>query len=786
VNLTDEQIAYVDLYRQGIDLVVEAGAGTGKSSTLKAGAHADPRRAAYIAYNRSTADDAGKSFPWHVQCNTAHGFASRAVGRRFMGRRNSSARQPAKVTAEILARLNRPAFEIGLDAGLHRTGLARLTMRTLDGWCKSADREVLACHVPDTPQLRPDERRGAVAAAVMLAATAWHDLQYDDASGKGELPFTHDCQPPGTLVRRVVRRGGNLGATHEDVPIEQIREGDHVVSVTLTQRRGYVRRAGRAVTAVGFRDYSGDLTTVTTARGRRSSYTDTHKCLVRLDCDLADGNHVVYLARRGADYRVGRTTWRTRSQGNTLGIRRRAESQGADAMWVLSVHATDADAALEEALVAHRWRLPTWQFRSPNETMPLAQFWAKVGNNGADARACLAAHGLHSGHPFWQYGDGWQTTHRPVVLRAANLLPGMLMLEPDEIEPCGKGELHAFDGSGGWSPITVTRSPYGGPVYNLDVDVDHTYVADGIATHNCYLKMWALTNPRLPVDVVMFDEAQDANPVMAGVVEGQTHAQRVAVGDRCQAINGWNGAVDAMSGWPWHRLTLSQSFRFGPAVADVANLWLEALDGPIRLRGYDALDTRVGYCPEPTLILCRGNVTAIVAADREINDGRRVAMAGGTGEVKRLAFAARDLQAGRPTDHPQLYLFSDWDALREYAEDEGSDLLTFVKLIDRFGTGWVLRVCADLVRESEHPDVVVSTVHKAKGRESANVLIAGDFPEPGDVDLKGDPVPFTREDGMLAYVATTRARELLDLGGLAWIQHAAPVFTDGDTAEAAA
>jgi hypothetical protein len=494
VNLTDEQVAYVDLYRQAIDLVVEAGAGTGKSSTLKAGAHADPRRAAYIAYNRSTADDARKSFPWHVEANTAHGFASRAVGRRYMGRRNASAKQPAKVTAEILARLNRPAFEIGLDAGLHRTGLARLTMRTLGAWCKSAEREVLACHVPETPQLRPDERRGAVAAAVMLAATAWQDLQHDDQSGKGELPFEHDH----------------------------------------------------------------------------------------------------------------------------------------------------------------------------------------------------------------------------------------------------------------------------------------------------YLKMWALTNPRLPVDVVMFDEAQDANPVMAGVVEGQTHAQRVAVGDRCQAINGWNGAVDAMSGWPWHRLTLSQSFRFGPAVADVANLWLDALDGPVRLRGYDVLDTRVGYCPEPTLILCRGNVAAIVAADREVNDGRRVAMAGGVGEVKRLAFAARDLQAGRPTDHPQLYLFNDWDALREYAEDDGSDLLTFVKLIDRFGTGWVLRVCADLVRESESPDVVVSTVHKAKGRESANVLISGDFPEPGDVDKSGKPVPFTREDGMLAYVAVTRARELLDLGGLAWIQHTKPVFTDGTDTEAAA
>jgi len=245
---------------------------------------------------------------------------------------------------------------------------------------------------------------------------------------------------------------------------------------------------------------------------------------------------------------------------------------------------------------------------------------------------------------------------------------------------------------------------------------------------------------------------------------------------RCQAINGWNGAIDAMSGWPWQRLTLSQSFRFGPAVAELANLWLESLDAPLRLSGFDALDTVVGYCPEPNAVLCRGNVAALVAADRELEAGRRVGMVGGTADMKRLAYAAKDLQAGRKTDHPQLFLFEDWDSLREYAENEGSDLATFVRMIDRFGHGWVLRVCAELVPEVD-AEVVTSTVHKAKGREWPNVLIAGDFPAPGDVKPDGEPVEFTREDAMLAYVATTRGRELLDPGGLAWIVHTRPRFT---------
>lgn len=767
---TAEQDAIVEQYRSGGDLVVEAGAGTGKSSTLRLLGQAEPaRRALYLAFNKTIATDAARTFPTNVTCRTVHSLAFQAVAKPY-AHRLKAPRLRAADLATILADLNPKAFKLGLGA-LHRSGLARLASATVTRFQQSADPEPVAGHVPDVPGLRPDEQQIAVAAAVMLAKSMWTDLNEQH----GKCRYTHDCQPPGTLVRRVIRRGGNSGSTFEDVPIETIVEGDRVVSYTSTLRRGYVRRDGRPVTAVGYRDYSGTLTTVTTTRGRSSSYTAEHRCIVRLDCDLADGNHVVYLARRGTDYRVGRTTWRTTSQNNTLGIRRRAESQRADAMWILSVHGTDADAALEEALVAHQWRLPTWQFTSVNETMPLHRFWSKVGNNAADARACLSAHQLQVDHPFWERGAGWETTRRPVIMRALNLLPGMLVLEADEIIPSRRGELRAHHGTNGWAPAQVTRSPYDGPVYNLDVADDHTYIADGIATHNCYLKQWALTAPRLHVDAVMLDEAQDTNPVLADLVDRQAHAQRIPVGDQCQAIYGWRGATDAMAGWDWTRLQLSQSFRFGPQLAEHANLWLDLLDATLRLTGNGPYDTGIGYVAEPDAILTRGNVGALVAANRERDNGRRAAIVGGTKEIKQLAFAARDLQDGRPTDHPELLGFDDWTVVQEYCEEDadGSDLATFVRLIDRFGHRWVLAVADDFATE-QGAEVVVSTAHKAKGREWPRVQIAGDFPQPGDTKPDGTPVDITREDAMLAYVAVTRAREHLDPGGLAWIEYARP------------
>nr|WP_107486742.1 UvrD-helicase domain-containing protein [Streptomyces sp. TLI_235] len=55
--------------------------------------------------------------------------------------------------------------------------------------------------------------------------------------------------------------------------------------------------------------------------------------------------------------------------------------------------------------------------------------------------------------------------------------------------------------------------------------------------HDRHLKMWQLTNPRLPGDYVLLDEAQDTNPVLESVVHTQRgHAPLVLVGDSAQQI----------------------------------------------------------------------------------------------------------------------------------------------------------------------------------------------------------------------------------------------------------
>ncbi|WP_218106830.1 3'-5' exonuclease [Micromonospora pallida] len=89
-----------------------------------------------------------------------------------------------------------------------------------------------------------------------------------------------------------------------------------------------------------------------------------------------------------------------------------------------------------------------------------------------------------------------------------------------------------------------------------------------------------------------------------------------------------------------------------------------------------------------------------------------------------------------------------------------------MRLIDKHGTREVIRVCDALVDE-DRADVVVSTAHKAKGREWGSVLIADDFPEPRQQEDGTHRI--AEDEAMLAYVAVTRAQRQLDRYGLAWI-----------------
>lgn len=287
--------------------------------------------------------------------------------------------------------------------------------------------------------------------------------------------------------------------------------------------------------------------------------------------------------------------------------------------------------------------------------------------------------------------------------------------------------------------------------------------------HDHYLKIWALFDPKLEGDYLELDEAQDANPVITALVQAQTHMQRIAVGDSCQQLYAWRGAEDALSVLPGAQLTLSQSFRFGPAVAREANKWLDHLKAPLRLSGYDKIASRLGPLHRPDAILCRTNAGCMAAAMKLMADGVRVAVVGGGSAILAMAYAAIELKASGTTSHPELIAFDSWEQVREYAENEadGADLKPMVDLIEERGAEAVIRAVKSLSDEKT-AQATVSTAHKSKGREWATVQIGPDFYAPKKDPETGKRL-LPRPLAMLAYVAVTRAREVLDCQTLDWV-----------------
>lgn len=286
-------------------------------------------------------------------------------------------------------------------------------------------------------------------------------------------------------------------------------------------------------------------------------------------------------------------------------------------------------------------------------------------------------------------------------------------------------------------------------------------------SHDYYLKMYQMSSPKITGDVLFLDEAQDANPVIAAIVEAQDHLQIILVGDSSQAIYGFTGAVDAMAKFEAAGTTsmmLSQSFRFGPAVADIANVFLDALDAPLRITGFEPRNSRLTTLDAPNgptadAVLCRTNAGCLRELINAQAQGRKAAIVGGTKDTLSFIEAAQRLMAGQATEHAVLCSFLSWADVEKFVTEEETtgDLATMVKMIEKFGIARLQEVLRNVCDERS-AEVVISTAHKSKGREWDAVRIA-DF----DLDTR-EIVP---ADLMLAYVAVTRAMKTLDVGTLA-------------------
>lgn len=186
LNPTDEQTAAADHFHAGDHLALQAGAGTGKTTTLALLAHNTKRLGRYIAFNKAIARDAATRFPTTVTCKTAHALAFAAIGHRY-ARRLNAPRRPAWHTGRDLG-ITKPV-RIG-ERDLSPKTLSHATLRTITRFCHSVDPAITHHHVPRLRGLEEPPLHQQLAQLITpFAHKAWADLQHPD---DGKVRFDHD------------------------------------------------------------------------------------------------------------------------------------------------------------------------------------------------------------------------------------------------------------------------------------------------------------------------------------------------------------------------------------------------------------------------------------------------------------------------------------------------------------------------------------------------------------------------------------------------------------------
>ncbi len=304
----------------------------------------------------------------------------------------------------------------------------------------------------------------------------------------------------------------------------------------------------------------------------------------------------------------------------------------------------------------------------------------------------------------------------------------------------------------------------------INPDTDKVFI-----THDGYLKLFQLSGkPIGDYGTIMFDEAQDANPVTTALVMAST-ANKVFVGDRHQSIYGFRGAKNAMeemvglADYP-----LSSSFRFGQQVADAANVILRHTLGEERhglkgLGGKSSIDFSSNAAGHRGQIakLARTNGTILDMTSGCMESGTPFHIIGGAESLKlNLVMDTFYLSVDEKDKifNPQIKQFNSFDEMQNLSEEsDDPEYKAMCKVVKRHGKGTpglVASVKSACLPSTNGASVIFSTAHKSKGLEFEAVQLMDDFPSlMADSQVDGIDI----QEGNLIYVAMTRAKNKLYL-----------------------
>jgi len=337
------------------------------------------------------------------------------------------------------------------------------------------------------------------------------------------------CQPAGTKVLCLDKKGsGRTSGTFKEVDIATLRDGDQVLSWTHHEQRVY--QVPRKI-SVASRQYEGTLLTIRCG-GKETSVTPDHKMWVRFSRHAFEAKpYFVYLMYRSdRGFRIGISHFRRASGSNQLG--NRLSQENAERLWILKVVDTRSEAEMWEEILSLQYQIPESVFNADNCARKtedqVSTIFLSVPRRGGFK--CLEEFGLLFDSPLLareQANPEFNARNHKFRgyfrTSACNVLAEVMELPLPQTNKSA-----AISG--------IISTPFSGKVYSLDVEKDHTYVADGLVVGNC-LYGFRNSKPEL------FLHMENMFPETKTLYLGQNYRSTQKIVEFCKEIAPIRGAL---------------------------------------------------------------------------------------------------------------------------------------------------------------------------------------------------------------------------------------------------
>lgn len=284
-------------------------------------------------------------------------------------------------------------------------------------------------------------------------------------------------------------------------------------------------------------------------------------------------------------------------------------------------------------------------------------------------------------------------------------------------------------------------------IWDCIVNIDHSFPM----THDTYLKLFQMTNPtfinpktKTIYDFILYDEAQDSNDCTIDLLLKQD-TTKIFVGDPYQQIYQFRGAVNAFDKIKDKTnaiLPLSKSWRFGHNIANLATIILQAFyQETTQLEGINS-ETTIQSKKEfrnkdsNTLNLYRTNAQIVADCIYEItaNPNAKFYFIGNSESylINQILdyYYLKSNQIDRITDK-QVLKYPDWNTyMTEAGVNKDPVAQTTIKVVEEFDKQlevYIPRIHQRITKNVHQASMLISTAHKAKGREFDRVVLGDDF-----------------------------------------------------------